>query len=153
MTNWYITITRDISKLPDAIAYYEKELAVASKECDIHGSIETMSKLLPSIVELRFNQLQETEAILRYLNIEYDEEYHNAYKKYLMNYNKTLKSTEADKFAKGDASVVAMAHLVNDFARIRNQYQGIIKALDVKQWQLTNIIKLRVAGLDDASIE
>jgi hypothetical protein len=153
MTNWYSTIYKDISRLPDAIDYYEKELAVASKECDIHGTIENMSKMLPSIVELRFNQLQETEAILRYLNIKYDEEYHNAYKKYLMNYNKTLKSTEADKFAKGDASVVSMAHIVNEFSKIRNKYTGIIKALDTKQWQLTNIIKLRVAGLDDASIE
>jgi hypothetical protein len=46
-----------------------------------------------------------------------------------------------------------MAHIVNEFSKIRNKYTGIIKALDTKQWQLTNIIKLRVAGLDDASIE
>jgi hypothetical protein len=35
---------------------------------------------------------------------------------------------------------------------LRNQWLGIIKALDIKQWQLSNIIKLRAAGLDDISL-
>ena len=29
---------------------------------------------------------------------------------------------------------------------------GVIKALEVKQWQLTNVIKLRCAGLEDATL-
>jgi len=29
---------------------------------------------------------------------------------------------------------------------------GICKGLDQKQWQMTNIVKLRVAGMEDASI-
>jgi hypothetical protein len=29
---------------------------------------------------------------------------------------------------------------------------GITKALDQKQWQLTNIVKLRVAGMEDATL-
>ena len=29
---------------------------------------------------------------------------------------------------------------------------AIIKALDQKQWQITNIVKLRVAGMEDASV-
>jgi hypothetical protein len=29
---------------------------------------------------------------------------------------------------------------------------GIIKALDIKQWQLSNIVKLRTAGLEDATL-
>jgi hypothetical protein len=28
----------------------------------------------------------------------------------------------------------------------------VLKALDQKQWQLTNIVKLRVAGMEDASL-
>jgi hypothetical protein len=29
---------------------------------------------------------------------------------------------------------------------------GIIKALDIKQWQVSNIVKLRTAGLEDATL-
>ena len=30
--------------------------------------------------------------------------------------------------------------------------KGILKGLDQKQWQLTNIVKLRVAGMEDARL-
>ena len=33
-----------------------------------------------------------------------------------------------------------------------NGMGGIIKGLDIKQWQLSNVIKLRVAGMEDASL-
>jgi hypothetical protein len=35
---------------------------------------------------------------------------------------------------------------------IRNKYLGIMKAIDTKQWQITNIVKLRVAGMDDTTL-
>jgi hypothetical protein len=42
--------------------------------------------------------------------------------------------------------------IINDFALMRNKWLGICKGLDQKQWQMTNIVKLRVAGMEDASI-
>jgi hypothetical protein len=45
-----------------------------------------------------------------------------------------------------------MEKIINEFAMLRNQWLGIIKSLDIKQWQLSNIIKLRAAGLEDISI-
>jgi len=29
---------------------------------------------------------------------------------------------------------------------------GVIKSLDQKQWHITNIVKLRVAGMEDANL-
>ena len=52
----------------------------------------------------------------------------------------------------GDADVVSLSKLINEFSLLRNKYLGLIKALDTKQWQVTNIVKLRVAGMDDASL-
>lgn len=45
-----------------------------------------------------------------------------------------------------------MEKIINEFALLRNQWLGIIKAIDQKQWQITNIVKLRTAGLEDVSI-
>ena len=45
-----------------------------------------------------------------------------------------------------------MEKLINDFALIRNQWLGITKGLDQKQWHITNIVKLRVAGMEDANL-
>ena len=53
----------------------------------------------------------------------------------------------------GEKDVLDMEKLINDFALIRNQWLGITKGLDQKQWQITNIVKLRVAGMEDATIK
>jgi hypothetical protein len=71
----------------------------------------------------------------------------------LESYNKKLTSRDADKYVDGEADVVDMAKIINDFALLRNQWLGITKGLDQKQWQLTNIVKLRVAGMEDANIK
>ena len=67
---WYSKVSRDISKIPDAIQYFEDELVTARLEVKLKGSIEKAAAEMPGIVEQRFNQLQEIEAILEYLNIE-----------------------------------------------------------------------------------
>ena len=74
------------------------------------------------------------------------------FKKYLENYQRALSSRDVEKYVDGEADVVDYEKLVNEFALIRNNYLGILKALDQKQWQITNIVKLRVAGMEDASL-
>jgi hypothetical protein len=63
-----------------------------------------------------------------------------------------LSSRDCDRYVDGEQDVVDFEILINDVALLRNQYLGVIKGLDIKQWQLSNIVKLRTAGLDDASI-
>ena len=151
-TNWYTKVSKDISLIPECIKHFEAEFQQAKKECSIWGNLEKASASMPGVVEHRFNQLQELEAILEYLNIEYRRLRSKTFKKFLENYNKKLSSRDADKYVDGDADVVDLAKIINEFALIRNGYLGITKGLDQKQWQLTNIVKLRVAGMEDANI-
>ena len=44
------------------------------------------------------------------------------------------------------------SNFINEFALVRNKYLGLLKAIDAKQFQINNIVKLRVAGLDDAEL-
>ena len=67
---WYSKISKDISHIPDALQYYEDELVEAKKEVRIYGNVEKAAASMPGLVEHRFNQLQELEAILEYPNIE-----------------------------------------------------------------------------------
>ena len=150
--SWYSKVSKDISNLPDCIEYFYRDLDAAKKEVKIYGSIEKASAALPGIVEQRFNQLQEIEAVLEYLNIELRRIRSKAFKKYLENYQRALSSRDVEKYVDGEADVVDMEKIINEFAMIRNQWLGIIKALDIKQWQLSNIIKLRTAGLEDISL-
>lgn len=150
--SWYSKISLDLANLPDCIDYFYAELDLARKEVKIYGSIEKASASLPGIVEQRFNQLQEIEAILEYLNIELRKIRSKTFKKYLENYPRALSSRDCEKYAEGEPDVVDMEKIVNEFAMIRNQWLGIIKSLDIKGFQINNIIKLRVAGLEDITL-
>lgn len=149
---WYSEISRDISRIPDAIAYFESELQNAKQEVKLKGNVEKASAEMPGIVEHRFNQLQEIEAILEYLNIELRRLRSSFFKKYLENYQRALSSRDVEKYVDGESDVVDYEKIINEFALMRNKWLGILKALDMKQWQITNVVKLRVAGMEDATL-
>ena len=150
--SWYSQISKDISKIPDAINYFESELGEARKDSRISGNIEKAAANMPGIVEERFGQLQEIEAILEYLNIELRRLRSSLFRKYLENYQRALSSRDVEKYVDGEADVVDMEKIINEFALLRNKWLGVTKGLDIKQWQLSNIIKLRCAGMEDATI-
>ena len=107
---------------------------------------------MPGIVEHRFNQLQELEAILEFMNIELRKLRSSFFKKYLENYQRALSSRDVEKYVDGENDVCDYEKIINEFALIRNKWLGVLKALDQKQWQITNIVKLRVAGMEDATL-
>ena len=149
---WYSSVSRDISKIPDAIQHFESELIQARQEVKLTGNVERAAASMPGIVEHRFNQLQEIEAILEYLNIELRRLRSSYFKKYLENYQRALSSRDVEKYVDGEADVVDYEKIINEFALLRNKWLGVLKALDQKQWQITNVVKLRVAGMEDASL-
>jgi hypothetical protein len=150
--SWYARVSKDIAHLPGCLDHFYNEIEEARKEVKIYGNVEKASASLPGIVEQRFNQLQEIEAILEYLNIELRRIKSKSFKKFLEQYQRALSSRDCEKYVEGESDVVDMEKIINEFAMLRNQWLGIIKGLDIKQWQLSNIIKLRAAGLEDITI-
>lgn len=149
---WYTDVSNDISKIPDAISYYENEYKFARSELKITGSLERQAADLPGIVEYRYFQLQEIEAILNFLNIQLRKTRSKYFKKYLENYQRSLSSRDVEKYVDGESDVVDYELLINEFALLRNKWLGVFKSLDQKGFSINNIIKLRTAGLEDASI-
>jgi len=149
---WYNKVTQNLSQLPLFIDYYNDELQEAKREVRIGGNVEQNIKLLPGVTEHRFNQLQEIEAVLNYLNIELRKIRRKHFQKYLENYNRALTSRDAEKYVDGEGEVIDMEMLINEVALLRNRWLGIMKGLDTKQWQMGHIVKLRTAGMEDVSV-
>lgn len=152
MSGWLAKIRQDVTTLVDAIAHFENEIANARKDISLRGNVERNARDMPGIVEYRFYQLQEIEAILEYLNIELRKMRSQSFKKFLEHYNKQLSSRDAEKYVDGEKDIVDMTHLINEFALVRNGMHGIIKALEQKSFSINNIIKLRSAGIENLEL-
>ena len=150
--NWYSQITADLSVIPNFILHYENELELAKKDVKVYGNVEKNISALPGITEHRFNQLQEVEAVLNYLNIQLRKIRRKHFQKYLEAYNRALTSRDAEKYVDGESEVIDFEVLINEVALLRNKWLGIMKGLDAKQWQMGHIVKLRTAGMEDITI-
>jgi len=149
---WYSRVVADLGNIPDFIAHYERELNSAKVECRIGGIIERNIKDLPGITEHRFNQLQEVEAVLNYLNLQLRKIRRRHFQKYLENYARALTARDAEKYVDGEDEVIDFETIINEVALLRNRWLGVMKGLDSKQWMSGHIVKLRAAGMEDVSL-
>ena len=150
--NWYTRITADLSVIPDFISHYENEIISAKADVRVNGNVEKNIAALPGITEYRFNQLQEIEAVLNYLNIQLRKIRRKHFQKYLEAYNRALTSRDAEKYTDGEQEVIDYEVLINEVALLRNKFLGVMKGIDAKQWQLGHIVRLRTAGMEDITI-
>ena len=154
MNKWFtiIATNEDVSRLDDAISYFEKEMLEAKKECEIKGNLEQVAARLPGYFEYRYSQLQELEGILEYLNIELKKIRSSHFRQYKEHYNMDLTASVIEKYIDGEDDVVIWTKEVNRFALLRNQYAGILKSMDMKNFQIGHVTKLKSMGIEDAFI-
>lgn len=152
MAYWYNKIVDDLGRIPDFVTYYESELETARFECAVKGNLERSMAELPGITERRFNQLQDVEAVLNYLNINLRKIRRRYFQKYLETYNRALSSRDAEKYVDGESEVIDYETIINSVALLRNKYLGVIKGLESRNFMSGHIVRLRSAGLEDVTI-
>jgi hypothetical protein len=149
---WYSKVVADLSNIPDFIDHYEHELNDAKRDCRVGGLIEKNITALPGITEHRFNQLQEIEAVLNYLNIQLRKIRRRHFQKYLEGYARALTSRDAEKYVDGEDEVIEFETLINEVALLRNRFLGILKGMESKNFMLGHIVRLRAAGMEDVQV-
>jgi hypothetical protein len=149
---WYNRIVQDLGNLPDFISYYEAQLQEAKQDVRVAGLVEKNLSGLPGVTEHRFNQLQEIEAVLEYLNIQLRKIRRKHFQKYLEAYARALTSRDAEKYVDGEDEVVDFETIINEVALLRNRWLGIMKGLESKNFMLGHITRLRTAGMEDVVV-
>jgi len=149
---WYSKVTNNLGNIPGFITHFEAELEVAKSECRVGGLIEKNIKALPGITEHRFNQLQEIEAVLNYLNIQLRKIRRKHFQKYLEGYARALTSRDAEKYVDGEDEVIDFETIINEVALVRNKWLGLMKGLESKNFMLGHVSRLRTAGMEDVTL-
>lgn len=152
MMMWHREIKQDWGKVITFVDHFEKEHEAALKEIAIKGSLEKLASEMPGIVEYRFRQLQEIEAVLNYFENELKKVRSEKFKMYLEKYQRQLSSSDAWRYTDGEAEVCDLCDLINEVALVRNKFTAIFKALEQKSWMLGHVVKLRAVGIEDATI-
>jgi hypothetical protein len=133
---WYNRVVQDLGNIPEFIVYYENELADAKFDCAIKGHLEKNIASLPGVTELRFNQLQEIEAVLNYLNIQL----------------RKIRKKHFQKYVDGEDEVIDFETIINEVALVRNKWLGLMKGLESKNFMLGHVSRLRTAGMEDITL-
>ena len=149
---FYNKIVADLNELPNFISYYENELIGAKNDIKIRGNVEKALGNLPGETEHRFNQLQEIEAVLEFLNIQLRKIRQKHYKKYLEGYQRALTSSDAGKYAEAEDEVIDMETIINEVAFLRNRWLGVMKGIESKNFMLGHVVRLRTAGMEDVAV-
>ena len=152
MVDWLYKVKQDRANIVDCMNYYDQEYNEAKPDIILKGNIVDQSAMLSGQYEFRYRQYQETEAILEYLNIKLNIERARAYKELLETYQRALTPKDLSHYIELDEEVILMNILNNDMALVRNKFLSLTKGFETKSYQLNNIIGMRKAGLDDATV-
>ena len=132
--------------------YHEKQLMSARAEINEKGQVSQVMLKIPGIMEYRYNQLQDVDAILEFLNLQLRIIKHKHYKKFFEGYGKALNSREAEKYSEAEDDVIDMETIINEVALLRNKWLGLLKGIESKNFMLGHVARLRTAGMEDITL-
>jgi hypothetical protein len=156
MSKWYGRVIRDPDNhdiVLEACDHFEGLYEEARNDLKTSGArIEKLAADLPGLTEYRWGQLQEIEAILSFLETRENKAKAEKMRHYLEHYDRTLSDRTAEKYADAHDEVQTIRIVRQQVAHVRNLFMGILKKFEALNYQLTNITKLRAAGIEDATL-
>lgn len=147
----------NLSPIVDAYEYYMDQYEEGTKEANAlmkrGQSLETASIKISGIVGYRYGQLQECEQILSFLENRETRLIGQKRRLYREHYNRELTDSMVEKYSTTDSEVLDLVEIRNMFALVRNKFLGLSKHLEYLHYQISNLTKLRQAGIDTSPFE
>lgn len=148
MSKYLQMIKDDANNLSKVLEYFNNEYEEARQDLKVKGNLMQESSKLSSIIEYRYSQLQELEAIIGYFDIKLKGIKSSLYQKMMTTSSRMLSSTDIKQYIDGDKNVIDIQMIINDITLVRNKFVGLTKGYETKNFMISNIVKLQIAGLD-----
>lgn len=152
--NWFQVIRKDDTKLNDAIEFYLKEYEEAKKEVNVKSYMRMSDAIaaISSNFEHRLDQYSDLESIYQFFDNKYKKLRGALTQKIINNSPKAINSTDLKAFIDANEVVAEYVDKLLLIDSVRKKYEGLSKAFDVLNWQMSNLVKLQIAGLDGALV-
>jgi len=160
ITPWYSKLMAtpdDYGPIMDAYDHYMEEYEKATIEAndlakEAQRSPSVVALKIPGVASYRWNQLQEIEQILSFLENREKRVLGQQRRHYREHYARELTDSMVEKFSETSTEVLDIAETRNFFALARNKFLGLTKCHEYLHFQLHNVAKLRDAGIDNAKL-
>lgn len=156
MAQWYRRIfkeidpTRQLALICDACEAYEAEYASALEDIKPpKGRMAVMEMKIPGLaaenmarvgdLDIMLQHLENMESVARKKRQEY----------YMEHYQRKLSESVAKAYADADDEVQAIRLIRFRVGSVSAQFDSISRGLEYMHFQITNLVKLKIAGLDD----
>jgi len=156
MSRWYFKVVNSndmFSAIGDAVEYFMSEYETGKAELTPQrGSrLWDLHMKIPGMMEHRYGQLQEIEAIMNYLEIQYDKAKGEKKRMYFEHYNRQLSERMADQYADIEPEVLVIREFVQQVSLVRNHFLGLTKGIESLHFNAGHLNKLKAAGVEDAT--
>ncbi len=154
MMNWFQIIRKDETKLNEALEFYLKEYEEAKKEVNVKSYVKMSDAIaaISSNFEHRLDQYSDLESIYQFYDNKYKKLRGALTQKIISNSPKAINSTDMKAFIDANEVVSEYVDTLLLIDSVRKKYEGLSKAFDVLNWQMSNLVKLQIAGLDGALV-
>jgi hypothetical protein len=158
MSKWYRRVfqetdpTQQLVIICQACEQYEAEFEQANSAIRPKGRLTEIESKIPGLAAENMARIGDLNIIIKHLeNMEaVAKKERTVY--YMEHYQRKLSETIAGKYAEADDQVQSIRLIRYRVGSVASQFDAISRGLEYMHFQLSNITKLKCAGLDDAEI-
>ncbi len=143
------SISQDVNNVLNYFDKFENAIETSKEFFELEGKkLEVICRELPKkVAELRQLSIQ-AKSLSEYIEFKKEEVEGELWKYYSEGYQKTLSSKDIQMYIKQHPKYIEKKELILEIDYIKNQFSSLIEALDIMHWQMSNIVKLRIASLE-----
>lgn len=148
MNNWIKRISANINEVEAFIAEYSRYYEDAKNDLKMKGNLSSLAQELPALVELRYAQYEDVGYLVEYLDTRLKKIKSTYYRQYNEKNPLKLGQRDIERYIDGEDEVIDAHLILNRVTLLKSKFAGISKGLESKQYQISNITRLKVAGFD-----
>lgn len=149
---WYKKIKENINEIDNCLDYFDQQYEKSAQYVKMERLLIYNCETIGIITQHIFAHLQEIETILEYFKIKQDAIISKYFQKYNEHYQKDLSHSDIKNYINGEDDIIMVKEIINGISFIRSKFQSIMKGLEFNHFQLTNITKLKEAGMEDSCL-
>ena len=142
-----------LSRVPEVLLQYERELAQAKDILDMEGKLlETLNRENPSWLYYFDEKKSELKGLLNFVKGDVERVRAKLYKGILSNNDYTLNDRAINNLINCEDAYIAVHQIQIEVEEMYDKYSAIVRAFESRGYALKHITELRVASLEGVEL-